>query len=110
MNPDSQEYAEHRRSTRVPLDVSITVENEIGALKGVTVIVSLHGALIRTMKAIPPGSRIRVTVYLTGKSAVAHVVYASANPLTCAIELEKPQNIWGVSLAPEDWDEIEEAV
>jgi PilZ domain len=94
-----------RRSTRVPLDVSIEIEGEAGALKGVTVVVNLHGALIRTVKPIPLGARIRVTVYLTGKSASARVVYiAEDSTLTSGIELDKPLNIWGVSLTPDDWE------
>jgi len=87
-------FKECRRSTRVPLDVSITVEGETGVLKGVTVVVNLHGALIQIMKPIRLGSRIQVTVYITGKTATARVVYvAIENPLTCGVELEEPQNI-----------------
>jgi len=90
----------------VPLDVSIEVEGEIGVLKGVTVVVNFHGALIRTLKPIPLGSRLRVTVYVTGKAAMARNVYTDAgNSLTCGIELDRPQNIWGVSLTPDDWEE-----
>lgn len=99
-------FQESRRSTRVPLDVSIGVDGEVGTVKGVTVVVNLHGALIRTVKPLQPGSHIQLTVYLTGKSATARVVYvAPDNPLSAGIELDKPQNIWGVSLVPEDWEE-----
>jgi hypothetical protein len=36
------------------------------------------------------------------------VVYVDGdNPLHCGIELDKPQNIWGVSLPPDDWREHE---
>ena len=104
MSPTSQKGL--RRSTRVPLEVSLEVEGEIGILKGVTVVVNLHGAMIRTFKPIQLKSRIRVTVYITGKWAMARVVYIDAeNCLTCGIELEGPQNIWGVSLTPDDWEE-----
>ena len=90
----------------MPLEVSIEVEGEIGVLKGVTAVVNLHGALIRIVKPLELGARIRLTVYLTSKVATARVVYVSLeNPLTCGIELDKPHNIWGVSLAPDDWDE-----
>lgn len=110
VNLSAQCFREHRRSTRVPLDVSIEVEGNESVMKGVTVVVNLHGALIRTVGTIRAGSRIRVTVYLTGKSAMARVVYVSPeNPLACGIELEKPQNIWGVSLVPDDWDEAMQA-
>lgn len=99
-------FHEHRRSTRVPLEISIEVEGEIGVVKGVTVVVNLHGALIRTAKPLRQDLRIRITAYLTGKTADARVVYVSLqNPLSCGIELETPQNIWGVSLPPDDWEE-----
>jgi hypothetical protein len=98
---------ELRRSTRVPLEVSIEVEGspELPPVKGVTAVVNLHGALIRTLQPLSVDSPIRITVYLTGKSASARVVYiAPDNPLKCGIELAGPQNIWGVSLPPDDWD------
>jgi PilZ domain len=99
----------NRRSTRVPLDISIDVQGEAGPIKGVTAVVNLHGALIRTMRPLTIGTRIHVTAYLTGKTAPAKVVYVSAdNPQTCGIQLEEPQNIWGISLAPDDWDDEKE--
>ena len=99
-------FKDFRRSTRVPLDVSLEVQGETGTHKGVTVVVNLHGALIRIVKPIALGAHIRVTVYITSKSAKARVVYISnENPLTCGIELDEPQNIWGVSLAPDDWED-----
>jgi hypothetical protein len=105
VNNSGQTFQELRRSTRVPLDVSIEIEGEIGSVKGITVVVNLHGALVRVAKSIELGAHITVTVYLTGKSSTARVVYVAAeNPLTCGIELANPQNIWGVSLTPDDWD------
>jgi hypothetical protein len=107
MTGDPQGIQEHRRSTRVPLEVSIEVEGEPDTppLKGITAVVNLHGALIRTLQPLTSGARIRVTVYLTGKTASARVVYvAEDNPLKCGIELAEPQNIWGMSLPPGDWD------
>jgi hypothetical protein len=74
--------------------------------KGVTVVVNLHGALIRTVKMVELGAKIQVTVYITGKTAMARVVYVSTeSPLTIGIELDQPANIWGVSLTPDDWEE-----
>ena len=49
---------------------------------------------------------IDIHVYLTGKHAIAKVAYVDpAQPLQCGIELAKPQNIWGVTLPPDDWHE-----
>lgn len=107
MTEDSQGIQEHRRSTRVPLEVSIEVEGEPDTppLKGITAVVNLHGALIRTREPLTAGARIRVTVYLTGKSAPARVVWvAQDDSFKCGIELLEPQNIWGMSLPPSDWE------
>jgi hypothetical protein len=51
--------------------------------------------------------RISIHVYLTDKNAMARIVYVDPeNPLRCGIELDERQNIWGVSLPPDDWGEI----
>jgi hypothetical protein len=106
MNAPTTRFQENRRSTRVPLDVTLKLSGAGVSVEGVTVVVNLHGALIRVAKALSLGSQIEVTVYITGKTATARVVFvAHDNPLTCGIELDRPQNIWGVSLAPDDWDE-----
>ena len=52
------------------------------------------------------GMRIIICVILTDKRALAHVVYVDPDlPRHCGIRLEKPANIWGVSLIPDDWTE-----
>ncbi len=72
--------------------------------EGETIVVSLHGALILATAALRVGMRIEVHVVLTGKRALADVVYVDPNqPKHCGIGLVKPDNIWGVSLPPEDW-------
>ena len=101
-------FRESRRSTRVPLKVAIEVDDgsERLACEGDTVVVNLHGALISTALGLAVGMRISIHVYLTDKRAKAHVVYVDPqNSLHCGIELEQPQNIWGVPLPPDDWDE-----
>ncbi len=101
---------ELRRSTRVSLEVSIDVEDESSRepVRGVTQVVNLHGALIRTTRPLSRRSQVTITVYLTGKKSHARVVHVSDdNPLKAGVELEAPQNIWGVSLVPQDWDELD---
>jgi hypothetical protein len=97
-------FKESRRSTRVPLKVTIEVEGQELKCEGETIIVNLHGALITVPAGLEVGMRISVYVFITSKQSYARVV-SMPNPLQCGIELEQPQNIWGVSLAPEDWDE-----
>jgi PilZ domain len=101
-------FRESRRSSRVPLRVAIAVEGDAAKLTcdGETVVVSLYGALISTAIGLTVGMRVSIHVYLTDKRAKGRVVYVDPkNPLRCGIELDKPQNIWGVPLPPEDWDE-----
>jgi len=99
---------ESRRSTRVPLKVSIKAQGIAEPLicEGETIIVNLHGALISASVALSLGMKMEIEVYLTGKHANAEVVYVDPeNPLRCGIALETPLNIWGISLPPEDWHE-----
>jgi len=106
--PEGWQHPESRRSTRVPLKITITVKGEAEAFtcEGETVVVNLHGALIKTARELLAGQRIELHVYLTGKSAGARVVHMSnEDRLHSGIELDHPMNIWGVSLPPEDWDE-----
>ena len=75
--------------------------------EGETFVVNLHGALLSTTTALACDMQISIEVSLTAKQAGARVVYlAPQNQLICGIELDQPQNIWGVSLPPDDWDEI----
>jgi hypothetical protein len=47
--------------------------------------------------------QVSIEVYLTAKQAGAGVVYVDPqNQLLCGIQLDQPQNIWGVSLPPDD--------
>jgi hypothetical protein len=96
-----------RRSARVPLKVLISVEdNTHRTCEGETEVVNLHGALINTGVELPYGANISIHVYLTDKYAKARVVFINAmNRLQCGIALEQPENIWGISLPPDDWSE-----
>ena len=99
-----------RRSTRVPIRVCIEVHATGLSCEGETIVVNLHGALVRTSSQLELGARISIHVQLTGKSAVARVVFASRErPLEFGIGLDHPQNIWGVSLPPADWRDEGEA-
>ena len=99
-------FRESRRSTRVPLKVVIVARGITEPLTcdGETIVVNRHGALLSTTVALRRGLSIEVQVYLTAKRALAEVVYVDPQePLHCGIELAKPENIWGVSLPPDDW-------
>jgi len=73
---------------------------------GETIVVNLHGALISTAVALREGMKIEIQVHLTGKRAFAEVIRADPEqPLHCGIALVRPENIWGISLPPDDWYE-----
>lgn len=96
-------YKEFRRSTRVAIRVRIDVHGTGMSCDGETIVVNLHGALVRMSSQIEVGSRVTVHVHLTGKSAGAQVIFASPEqPLEFGIGLDHPQNIWGISLSPAD--------
>ena len=106
--PPAATFHESRRSTRVPLRVTLTVEGESGSRRceGETITVNLHGALIATAFGLSSGMRISIHVYLTDKRAAARVVYVDPmNSMHCGVELDEPRNIWGVSVLPDDWVE-----
>ena len=106
--PSKPDARESRRSTRVSLRVTIDAcgISEPLSCEGETIMVNLHGALISTPVVLKVGTIIEIEVYLTGKRARAMIVYVDPNkPLHCGIALAKPENIWGVSLPPDDWRE-----
>ena len=99
---------EMRRSTRVPLKVLIAARalNKPFTCEGETIVVNRHGALILCMLPLHVGLEIEVTVIITDKRAPAVVVFVDPDrPFVCGIALESPENIWGVTLPPDDWDD-----
>jgi hypothetical protein len=101
---------DRRRSTRVRLTVAIEAKGVAEPLKceGETVVVNLHGAFISTAIALRVGMTIDIRVVPTGKRARATVIFIDhEQPRLCGVALDQSQNIWGVSLPPEDWSQQE---
>ena len=99
---------ESRRSTRVRLKVVIEVQGVAEPLTcdGETIIVNRHGALIATSVALRVGMRIEIHVIPTAKRAIADVVHVDPEqPRICGVGLIKSENIWGLALPPDDWNE-----
>jgi len=99
---------ENRRSTRGRMKIQIADHGvtEPQTCEGETIVVNLHGALISSALPLRVGMTIDIHVILTDKHALAQVVYMDPDrPRFCGIGLEKPQNIWGVQLPPQDWKE-----
>jgi hypothetical protein len=107
----SRVVGESRRSTRVPPQILITVLSlsEPVTCEGETITVNRHGALISSSIPLRVEMKIAIRVVLTDKSAHAKVVYVDPDrPRLCGIALEKPENIWGVLVPPDDWFETNE--
>jgi hypothetical protein len=107
-NVEARVPVESRRSTRVRLKVLIEAQGIAEPLtcQGETSVVNIHGALISTAVPLRVGMRIEILVIPTGKRATADVVYVDPDqPRVCGIGLVKPENIWGLSLPPDDWHE-----
>jgi hypothetical protein len=108
--PSEPVARESRRSTRVRLKVLIEVQSVTEPLtcEGETIVVNLKGALVMTAVALRVGMKVSIRVHITDKGAAAEVVYVDPDqPRHCGIKLAKPENIWGVSLLPDDWREGE---
>jgi hypothetical protein len=106
----SQTHVTHesRRSTRVPLKVVIVAQSLTEPLTcdGETIVVNRHGALISSSVQLRVGMKIEIHVIMTDKRAPATVVYVDLEqPRVCGIGLAEPENIWGLSLPPEDWND-----
>ena len=85
---------ESRRSTRVPIRVQIEVRATGLTCDGETILVNLHGALVKTLAPLELGARITIHVHLTTKSADARVVFSSREaPLEFGIALDRPREI-----------------
>ena len=99
---------EFRRSIRVPLKIVISVQglSEPLSCEGETITVNRHGALIASGVPLRIDVRIEILVIRTHQRASARVVYVDPDrPRVCGIALDKPENIWGVIVPPDDWHE-----
>lgn len=100
-----------RRSTRVALQLAIAAEgiSEPLICDGETIVVNRHGARIFCTALLRVGMEIEIHVIVTNKRSKATVVHVdSKRPQICSIALAKPENIWGLSLPPDDWFETHE--
>lgn len=103
---------EKRRSKRVLLKIPITISgvDDRGlpfTAEGQTLSVNMHGAKIcvnRTVRC----AEVHITNVSQQRSQQARVVYVDGeHEGELAIELEKPENVWGVYSPPLDWGLIE---
>jgi hypothetical protein len=104
--PDTK-VSNPRRSTRVPTgvaaDVLIEIRGERHAYAGEAVTVSLHGALIKITAPFKLGDHITLYVHRTRRSIGARVVFADFAASLFGVELDGPENVWGMASTPADW-------
>ena len=105
--------AHRRRSARVQLKIPVTVSGVDGSgfkfqSTAETVSVSKHGARVRTQR-LPDemrcGGEVSVTLPKAGQSRFGRVVWLRGGA-ECGLELEDPNNFWGVSFPPRDGEEL----
>jgi len=109
--PEKSQHA-IRRSTRLPLEVPVSVtslnEDFPFAEQGQTTLVNAHGCGLISPRAPAPGIRVRLEIVSAKRhttARVAEVVPLGGDPETwlVGLELEIPGNFWGVEYAPSDW-------
>ena len=100
-----------RRTVRlpmvIPVEISYTDRNGQPALERTqTKDIDRHGARFMSRAYHPEGSKICMGIMHLGRSAHCRVVWCSA-PINGAyevgVELESPENVWGVPFASADW-------
>lgn len=69
-----------------------------------TLMVNRHGARIRSAITLDPGMDLRVAMLSPYKWRMAKVVWADLGEQQYGLELQQPENFWGVIFPPEDWD------
>jgi hypothetical protein len=92
-----------RRSTRIATDVLVEIQGESFVYAGQTLMVNAHGALVKIAAPLKAGDQVVIYVHNSGKSGRARVVFVDGKSSEFGVELEQPENIWGVTLPPEDW-------
>ena len=98
-----------RRSSRVLVNLPLAVSGQksdgshvSGAAE--TILVNRHGARIRSSVLLEPEMEVRVAMLAPYKWRVGQVVWADSGEKEYGIELNRPENFWGIYFPPEDWE------
>ncbi len=98
-----------RRSSRVLVTLPLAVSGQksdgshvSGAAE--TILVNRHGAKIRSSVPLEPHMEVRVAMLAPYKWRVGQVVWADSGEEEYGIELNRPENFWGIYFPPEDWE------
>ena len=98
-----------RRSSRVLVNLPLAVSGQkkdgshiSGAAE--TILVNRHGARIRSAVPLENKMEVRVAMLAPYKWRVGQVVWADGGEKEYGIELNRPENFWGIYFPPEDWE------
>jgi hypothetical protein len=69
-----------------------------------TILVNRHGARIRSAIPLENKMEVRVAMLAPYKWRVGQVVWADTGEKEYGIELNRPENFWGIYFPPEDWE------
>ncbi len=104
-----------RRSTRISIAIPITITGKDADGRPFkentrTVILNKHGAKIVTVHQLALGAEVLLENRALGRTAKTTVVclgdrQSSREPTEIGIQLIEAENIWGVELPPDDWQE-----
>jgi hypothetical protein len=108
MTPPST-FEQARRSSRVLVTLPLAVSGQRGDgshISGAaeTILVNKHGAKIRSAITLEPSMEVRVALLAPYKWRLAQVVWADEQQNEYGIQLDRPENFWGVYFPPEDWE------
>jgi len=102
-----------RRTTRIPLriPVHLIVQEQDGrtrTLDGWTMIVNVHGARIECKRQFVLHEEVLLQVPSNGKAQKGKVVWGGSQAnkngyYEFGLEMESPENLWGVGFPPSDW-------
>ena len=102
-----------RRTTRIPLriPVHLIVQEKDGrtrTLDGWTMIVNVHGARVECKRPFALHEDVLLQVPSNGKAQKGRVVWSASEAnkngyYEFGLELDSPENLWGVGFPPSDW-------
>ncbi len=110
-NQSNDSQAEDRRSTRIraqiPLRVTSMDAHAPFSEACHTLVVNIQGCGVRLSRPLRPGQEVCLDELPTGKTVTARVANSvplgSGGKWLVGIELDHPDNIWGIQPAPADW-------
>jgi hypothetical protein len=113
-NPSKSQELSARRSKRVNLAIPIVLSGKDSSGNAFqestrTIIVSKHGAKIRTVQRLNLGASVSIENRSLGLAANATIVsvgqrQSPEEPIEIGVQLTQAGNVWGIVFPPDDWE------